>query len=164
MKTIPLLPTDLGHVALVDDIDYNLLIQYRWYAVRTSSGGKKAQASINNKTVLMHRLIMNAPKGMQVDHINMDTLDNQRSNLRICTNAQNTCNQKGKSSRLSQYKGVSWHKKNKKWIAAITKNGQSFYLGSFESEIAAARTYDREARFLHGEFARLNFSSEENDD
>lgn len=99
---------------------------------------------------------------MMIDHKNGNGLDNRRSNLRFCTNAQNQHNQRKWGSRSgkplsSRYKGVSWHRRGH-WRAKIQAQGKRRYLGQFQSEEAAARAYDRAARELHGEFAVLNFS------
>jgi len=148
---------------LVDDEDYNKLNQWKWcalyqpsvddfYAVRHSplKNGKRI-------TIYMHRLISNAPRDKQVDHISHATLDNRKQNLRICTQAQNQHNTKLRKNTSSKYKGVSWCKINKKWLTQIRINTRGVYLGSFKSEIQAARAYDRKARELFGEFALLNF-------
>lgn len=99
---------------------------------------------------------MNAPQEMDVDHRFHNTLDNRRCNIRTCTTAQNQHNQR-KTRGLSQYKGVSWHKTNKKWQALIRLNGQRIYLGYFNNEIDAAKAYDKKARELFREFAFTNF-------
>ncbi len=104
----------------------------------------------------MHRMIMGEPKGMFVDHIDGNSQNNRRSNLRICTPAQNLQNQRPKGG-TSRYKGVYFHKKDNKWMAKIGFNGKNTYLGLFEDEILAARAYDKKAKELFGEFAYLNF-------
>lgn len=158
MKEIPLVE---GGVALVDDSDHEMLMRYTWHAVLASrSGGVKAQASIKNKAVLMHRLIMNAPKGTQVDHRNQNTLDNQRGNLRLCTNAQNSYNRRPHKGSASGFKGVHIMRKLNKWAAEIYKDGEVFYLGLFTDPREAAQAYDNAAKHLHGEFAWLNFPQE----
>ncbi len=89
-----------------------------------------------------------------VDHINLDTSDNRRINLRSATKQQNACN---KSSRgVSKYRGVLWFKNSQKWGACCASFGKKYYLGLFESENAAALAYNKKATELHGEFARLN--------
>jgi hypothetical protein len=105
----------------------------------------------------MHRQIMNAPEGLLVDHIDGNGLNNQKNNLRLCSSAQNARNRRPTSKPYSKYKGVSWHKRNKKWEVRIAKSGKSTYLGTFEDELEAALAYDRKAEELFGEFAYLNF-------
>lgn len=144
-----------GKFALVDAEDYDWLMQWKWcvvegYAFRTCrDNGKK-------KGILMHRFIMSMPLGMQVDHANGNKLDNRRSNLRICTYAQNQQNRKkltcGKSS---QYKGVCKHKNNG-WEVHIGAAGKFIYVGFYKYEIEAALAYNKAAKKYHGEFAYLN--------
>ena len=107
----------------------------------------------------MHRVVINVPENLLVDHINRNKLDNRKANLRPATTAQNTCNQaKRKSNNLSsKYKGVTWQRGINCWQSQIGVNGNTIYLGSFDSEIRAAKAYDRAARMYHKEFAVLNF-------
>ena len=94
-----------------------------------------------------------------VDHINTDSLDNRKANLRLATHSQNSCNsRRDKSNTYSRYRGVSFSKRKQKWFAAIRVNGKKTWLGYFDNEIDAARTYDVAARKYHKEFAMLNFS------
>lgn len=115
---------------------------------------------VNGRMVkrFLHRMIMNAPPGIQVDHINGDPLDNRRCNLRLCTHAENQCNQHVVRGR-SQFKGVTWHKQNRKWRARIVHHGKDIHLGLFDDEVEAARAYDAAACEFHGDFARLNFQA-----
>lgn len=99
---------------------------------------------------------MNAAPNEQVDHINGDGLDNRKSNLRICNGSQNRCNKGKPKNNTSGYKGVTWHTPNKKWVAQIAVNGKHSYIGSFKTKEEAAKAYNKKAKELHGEFARLN--------
>ena len=155
MKEIPLTQ---GKVALVDDSDYDYLMLWNWYA---HAHGKRWYAErINwnkgNPTFIrMHRVIMNTPDGMETDHIDMNGLNNQRSNLRVCTRLENMHNQKArKLSDQHPFKGV--YKKGNKWVARIRVNRKEINVGSFDSEIEAALAYDLAAIKYHGNFARLN--------
>ena len=109
----------------------------------------------------MHRLIMSCPDDMFVDHIDGNTLNNTRENLRICTHLQNHRNKK-KTRRykgrptISQFKGVNRASKNT-WLAKLQKNRERIYLGCYPTEEEAARAYDAAAREHFGEFAKLNF-------
>lgn len=152
-------------VALVDREDYEKLSIRKWCAAKNKSGTYYAMCSLDNKSVMMHRLLMNFPKKMEVDHINGNGLDNRKRNLRICTRKQNARNLK-KSNGKCKYKGVTLRSgsfvdgkfyKNKKYSATIQKNGKFFHIGSFSTELEAALAYDKKANKFYGEFARTNF-------
>lgn len=149
-----------GKVALVDDDIYDYLMQWKWYcdsngyAVRneryiTASGERK------RNTIYMHRVIMNALSGTDVDHRWGDKLDNQRSSLRVCTRSQNQAN-KFQSNNTSGFKGVTWEKRDKKWRAYISFNRRKIHLGLFNDKIEAAKVYNAAAIQYQGEFAVLN--------
>lgn len=154
-----------NQVAIVDDEDFERVNQFKWCAQRYErpSGifyyGKRAFLDENRKhiTIHLHRFIMNAPKGFEVDHKNGNTLDNRRSNLRIATIRQNRRNRVKKFESKSPYKGVSFVESGKKYLALVTKNGVKYFCGRFLTAEDAARAYDRKAKELFGEFARLNF-------
>jgi hypothetical protein len=140
-----------GLFALVDDDDFDLVETYRWYV------NEKGYAI--SRHIRMSRLIMGFPKG-QVDHRNRNKLDNQKLNLRTCTNGQNQINQPPDKTNTSGFKGVFWHKQSKKWAAQIHHDNRHVSLGLHEDANAAARAYDEAALALHGEFAWLNFSKD----
>lgn len=148
-----------GKFALVDDGDYAELSQYKWH-IKNNRGTLYVQRTksrlLGKGSVLMHRQIMSAPKGQQVDHINHNGLDNRRDNLRICSNAENQHNRLSFGG-TSKYKGIYWEKRRGKWRAEIKTGESRKYLGSFLSEIDAAKEYDKAAIELYGEFAYLNF-------
>lgn len=158
-----------GYITIVDDEDFDWLNQWRWYA---SVGGIKnnkpyaARKALRHtptgrqEHILMHRLILNAPPDKMGDHINGDSLDNRRRNLRLATSQQPAQNRRPKSTSLSQYAGITWHKKAQKWQAQIGLNGKVLYIGLFGDEINAAKAYDAKAIELFGSFACLNFSQE----
>ena len=155
MRKIPLTQ---GKFALVDDEDYEALAKHKWqfnhhYARRDGPRPRRLP-------IWMHRVITNAPPGMQVDHINGDTLDNRKSNLRICTRAQNQANRKRDRDSPSRFKGVHLRKDNQKYVAGIIVNGRRKHLGQFQSDIEAAKAYDAAAIALRGEYARVNFPRE----
>jgi hypothetical protein len=97
------------------------------------------------------------PGAPQVDHINHDTLDNRRANLREATTSQNKMNERRRKDNTSGFKGVAWHKGRRKWCAHIGKDRVKYYLGYFLVVEDAARAYDAEARKRFGEFACVNF-------
>lgn len=114
-------------------------------------------SKFKGKIKQLHSLVSQTPKGMDTDHINHDTLDNRKSNLRIATRNQNSSNRSGQPNTSSKYKGVSKRKDNGRWQASITSNHQRFALGCFLSELEAAKAYDKAARKFFKEYAYLNF-------
>ena len=159
MKTIELTK---NMVALVEDRDFEWLNQWKWFTDKRRStfyaARKTRKPNGQWTTTRMHRVIMQAQKGQQIDHRNGNGLDNRRFNLRFCTHTQNQQNREPQKSR-SRYKGVCWHKRNKKWQAQI-KGNKKHYLGCFDNEIKAAEAYNRKASELFGEFANLNIINE----
>lgn len=158
MKEIPLTH---GKVALVDDEDFEWLSAYRWsalpnrdtfYAYCTLRLTRGACTSRR-----MHRLIVEAPAGVPVDHQNGDGLDNRRSNLRPSTGTQNQANRRRHSNNTSGFKGVIWKPRRSKWRAQIKVCGRTIWLGEFTDKVAAARAYDVAAIRYFGEFASTNF-------
>lgn len=155
-----LIPLTQGKFAIVDDEDYEWLNQWKWCAFINESGqcyaARGTRRNHQRKTILMHRLIMNATKGQIIDHKNHNSSDNRRANLRICTHQQNDRNRR-KVFGSSKFKGVSWKKSNSCWCAYIKINGKHKSLGFFHNEIDAAKAYDVKAKELFGEFAKTNF-------
>lgn len=145
-----------GAVAIVDDDDYDRLMQYSWclnaqgYAVRGyQQNGVKHQ-------VRMHRAVIgDVCAGFEVDHINGNRLDNRRSNLRIATRAQNAAN-RSTTSHSSTYRGVRKAKGRKVWTARICVNQKYIHLGQYKTEIDAAKAYNDAAIKYFGDYARLN--------
>lgn len=153
-----------GKIALVDDADFEWLNQWSWGATRARTGRTHyAQRTVfvneRPKTVIMHRLIMNAEKGTEVDHIDRNGLNNQRLNLRLATRSQNMANQR-KQEGSSIFKGVTWTDKGRCWVSRIRYLGHLYTLGRFKLEIDAARAYDGKARELFGEHCAVNFPLE----
>lgn len=157
MKSITLTQ---GKTALVDDGDYSQINQRKWKAKKGRNGNWYAERQNGHgKFITMHRLIMNAPLGVIVDHINGNGLDNRRENLRLCTNAQNLMNRGAQRNNTTGYKGVTWDRREKvkKYCAQIKFHKKTLRLGYFKTPEEAARVYDAKARELFGEFAVLNF-------
>lgn len=163
MKEIPL---TRGYVALVDDEDYERVSAHKWCAAvqRRADGTFRVYAvrndvRINGKQqkIRLHRFILTAPCGMVVDHINGNTLDNRRANMRICSHAENGCNRRAQGGGKSYFKGVVWNKQRGKWEAQVWSKGRRVYAGLFTCEEDAARAYDAKATRLFGEFAKTNF-------
>lgn len=142
--------------ALVDDDMFEELNRFKWTAKKFNKTWY-AERKDHYKSVYMHRLIMNAQNGLQVDHIDMNGLNNTRENLRICTRAENARNRIENSNSTSGYKGVSFSKQRNKFESKITINGKTIHLGRFSTKEEAAKAYDKKALELFGEFARTNF-------
>ncbi|MBW8039596.1 MAG: hypothetical protein FVQ85_06310 [Planctomycetes bacterium] len=151
------IPLTQGRFAVVDADDYERLIKHKW-SCQKSKNNCYASRAYGYTRISMHRVIMKAPKGLQVDHIDGNGLNNRKSNLRLCTHAENVHNSRPMRNVSSKYKGVCWHKDKKKWCVSITKSDRRSYLGHFDDEIVAAREYDKKAKELFGEFAYLNFA------
>lgn len=155
MKITKILTDKYGkdHLIIIDDFNADLFDIYSWkYLVST----KHVYTTIKRKTVRLHRMLMNAEPGQEVDHIDLNRLNMAMSNLRFCTRSQNVCNTISKGG-AGAYKGVTWYNITKKWIAKIGINNKLIHIGTFHNAEDAARAYDTMARKLHGEFARLNF-------
>lgn len=156
-----------GKTAIIDDCDYESVSRFNWHVdskggntvldyAKTWSylgyiGGKKVKCGMR-----MHTLIIRPLQGMYVDHIDHNGLNNQRSNLRICTFQQNTQNRRKSPQCTSQYKGVYWDRYNKVWRSRIRVQGclKTLYVGN--NELKAAGKYNEAAISYFGEFACLN--------
>jgi hypothetical protein len=148
-----------GYTATVDDDDYKALSYFKWYALRGAKGVYAARRNVrgqNPRIILMHRFLLDAPTGLEVDHIDNDTLNNTRSNLRLATKSQNGASTRRFDSEgnVKDSRGVGFYRG--KWTASIKVNGRSIYLGRFSSEEEAKKTYDEAALKHFGAFARLN--------
>lgn len=155
------IPLTRGKVAWIDDEDWELVSQYKWFARTAGSGIFYANTSLprnlgNQRCLIMHRLIMNAQPGQIIDHRDGNGLNNQKENLRFCTQMENLQN-KHVGYGTSKYKGVAWYKAYSKWCAEITHNKKRISLGYFDTEEEAALAYNKAALELFGEFASLNF-------
>lgn len=150
-----------GMVARVDADDYDWLIQHKWYAHRSNRTKWYAARGDNIAgtlvTVRMHREIAQPPEGFVVDHINGDTLDNRRANLRVCTYSENSLNRRSTPFGTSNYRGVYWREGKGRWAAQIRYERKKYHLGYYKNEDEAARAYDEKAKELLGKYARLNF-------
>lgn len=160
MRAIPL----VNHpwYALVDDEDFERFAGANWYAVMPYG---YVHRTVGNRTIYLHREILNAPVGMEVDHINRHPLDCRRANLRLATSASNKWNTAKRVMRAgrpihSRYKGVYWHTRSKLWQARLHIHGKTLSLRYHKTEEEAARAYDRAAAEHFGEFAWFNFPNE----
>lgn len=155
------IPLTQGQFALIDICDIDLVKEHSWYAAwNTRTNSYYAVAKIPNSegkrvSIPMHRYIMNPPKEILVDHINIISYDNRRSNLRLATFSENIRNRLLSSSNSSGFKGVYWHTQSKRWRAQITVDGNRIYLGSFLTPEEAHEAYCAAALKYHKEFANF---------
>lgn len=154
-----LLPLTKGQFAAVDVEDYEWLSRWKWtasnkgYAYRCS--GPLESNDRKRRTIKMHRLIMLAPEGSQVDHIDGNKANNRRFNLRLASGNQNQWNRGKRRTNTSGFKGVMFRKECGKWRACITAHRSKHSLGSFTTPEAAHAAYAEAAKRLHGAFHRI---------
>lgn len=155
-----IIPLTRGKFALVDLADWDHLSQVKWCAMGPTTSGRYYAVRRQNgtgKTIYMHRYIMGASKSETVDHKENPGLDNRRSNLRICTQQQNTMNRSIDRRSKSGFKGVSFHRAYGRWEAYLHVDWRKRCIGFYDSAEEAARAYDIAAFARFGEFAKLNF-------
>lgn len=162
MREITLTHPTLRVVALVDDIDYDYLMQWRWFAeVRILKSGRvhrraKRRCAITKGTFYMHVVVARrAGISGEVDHRDADGFNNQRHNLRACTRVTNGANRRKGPLTASRFKGLTRASDCDRWKVRIGDGGRH-YVGMFQSEEEAARAYNAAALRLYGEFASLN--------
>jgi len=175
MKYIPLRNSDLS--AIVDDEDYEHIVQRKWYLLKAKHTNYATTRKWNKKKkkidyFYMHREMLKVPKGLLTDYIDHNGLNNQKSNLRMCSSSENNRNRRAHGS--SKYLGVCVKKETRirktvkgeervcnsiSIIAKIVFNGKEVYIGAFKTEEDAAKAYNNAAKKYHGEFANLNIVS-----
>lgn len=140
-----------GKTAIVDPEDFSTLSQYKWFASESKKGHFYAMRSVGSTgKIQMHREITNCPEDMIVDHINGNSLDNRKSNLRICSHSENMRNQKLRSG--SEFKGVGFCKIKNKYRARIMLDRKDYHLGYFDTKEDAAKAYAEASKNYHGEY------------
>lgn len=148
-----------GKTTIVDDENFEELSKYKWYAYKSRHTFYAVRMFLDvdgkRRQLFMHRIILSSPKGMITDHVNRNGLDNQKSNLRMCSIRENASNQEKRNGCSSKYKGVYKHKCGK-WGAQIKHNGVQIRLGLYVNEEDAARAYDKKAKELAKNFAYIN--------
>lgn len=154
-----------GNEVKVDDEDFEYLNQWKWQINKGYATRIHHIAVIDRKQKVrlmsMHREVLRNNgleiEGFDIDHINRDRLDNRKENLRIATRSQNNMNSKIPVNNTSGFKGVSWHKQNKKWYARISVNRKVHRLGFFSDKMEAVKKYDQAMIKYFGEFALPNY-------
>lgn len=143
--------------ALVDDSDFDWLSHFRWneFKLNRNLETSYAYTPLCGHTILMHKMILVSAK--QIDHKDCNGLNNQRTNLRPYSGAQNQANSRKRRGTSSKYKGVCWHKPTRRWRAGISCDCKHYHLGTFRDEKLAAQAYDAAAIRMFRQFARVNF-------
>lgn len=154
-----------GERIILDKEDFDRFSKIKWHRLTVKwKYGIKIYVKHSQKkspyNILLHRKIMNVKKGQFIDHINGNTLDCRKANLRKCTLSQNSANSKNICTKKELYRGVYRISKNGGWYAGIRKKGKFYYLGKFDTAKEAAIKRDKFAKIMFGEFARLNFNSQ----
>lgn len=155
MKQIPLTQNKF---AIVDDKDFENLNQFKWFFNGKGYAGRSKWIKGGNSSIqiLMHRIILNAPKNQEIDHINGDGLDNRRENLRLCSHAENSKNRKFYKNNTSGVRGVVWDKQMKSWAVQFWFDGKPFPRKLFKN-IKNATIYRQSLETVYyKEFRRLN--------
>lgn len=150
-----MIPLTKGLFAIVDREDAEMLSNFKWFSSKSKNHIYALCCLSGDTKVQMHRMIMNCPDGYVIDHINGNSLDNRKANLRICTHAENCRNQK-KMAGSKTKKGVSYHKGNKRWRARIGVNQKQISLGCFDSEELAHAAYEAASKNIHGEYGNVS--------
>ncbi|MGM0836007.1 MAG: HNH endonuclease [Bacillota bacterium] len=156
------LNTSSGMTFIIDDEDYEEVSKYKWKSTEDGYVRRNFWLGDKCKYISLHRMLINAPEGLCVDHINGNKFDNRRSNLRLATRTENIRNSGPKVNNKSGYKGVSFRKDTGKWKAQIRAFGKKVNLGQFDNKHDAARMYNFWAVDLFGEFAWVNKIEEAN--
>lgn len=145
------IPLTKGQIALIDKEDFDKIKNYGWFAHYNKRDDVfHTYTNINNKHVIMHTLILNVSKGTEVDHIDHNTLNNRKTNLRLCSDSQNNMNRRITSRNTLGFKGVI--KINEKYRAQIGVNNKTINLGTYNTAEEASRAYQEAAKKLHGNF------------
>jgi len=143
-----------GITFMFDVSDYELICQRTWYSSTQGRNGEYYIIDCRGKN--LHRLLMNAPNGYEVDHIDLNPLNNRHSNLRICTHRQNQCNQPPQCNNTSGVSGVSYYSPRKKYRARIKAFQTDIHLGYYMTFDEAVQARNIGMKMMFGEFGYLN--------
>lgn len=151
------IPLTQDKFALVDDVDYDFLMQWKWCFLSDKKEGGYAIRKGKTSHILMHRIVNKTPLSFETDHRDGNKLNNQKDNLRNCSKSQNNGNRKRyNKKRIGKYKGVYWIEKIKKWKAKLSINYKEIHIGYFDREEDAALAYNFESMKYFGEYSRQN--------
>lgn len=150
-----------GYLCIIDSADIHKISEHKWSIFINKAGNVYVMTHIyfgnKRKTIFMHRFLMNVfDRKIQIDHMNHNTLDNRKCNLRTCTNTENSRNKSKSKNNKTGYKGVHLFKENGRYMASIGFNKKQIYLGMYDNPVDAAIAYNNAALKYHGEFALLN--------
>lgn len=148
------IPISKSEFAVVDIDDLPLVLDYSPTWCRDSD---YAYATNRRNPLAMHRVILNPPKGLDVDHVNGDKFDNRRSNLRLATRSENCANKKIRSDNKTGFKGVFWISTKNRFVVEVEKQGVKKYVGAFKCKYDAATAYNFAAFEIFGVFAKTNY-------
>lgn len=143
-----------GTEFLFDIADLPLVEKYKWYACRYQGIGTPYM--MNSDGIKLHQVLVECPKGMEIDHINLDTLDNRRCNLRVCTHQQNQINQPLQRNNSSGVSGVSYYPPRRKFRARIKVCQHEIHLGYYATFTEAVQARNVGMELMFGEYGRYN--------
>jgi len=151
------IPLTKGKFAIIDETDWNLLKDFKWYYSHGYARADKMKNRIKTRYA-MHRVILGITNlSIHVDHVDKNPLNNCRNNLRPCNMFENSRNVSSHKDSTSKYVGVCYAKQDKKWRSELMFNGKKVFSKTFDTEIEAAKARDEQAKIYHGKFANLNF-------
>lgn len=151
------IPLTQGLEAVIDAADVDLVKPYRWFAGKIGNvvyAFTRFTKSSKERPTALHRLLCNPPEELSIDHIDLDGLNNRRSNLRLATTSENSRNTRTRQNNTSGFKGVSWRRDRSRWQVHIRVDGKRLSLGHYVTLEDAASAYAGAAEKYHGEFAR----------
>lgn len=143
-----------GEMFQFDCEDFYKIKNTMWYRSVQGAHGEIYVIDCNGNKI--QETILEIPEGLYVDHINLDTLDNRKSNLRFCNHRENLCNRNLQSNNTSGISGVHWNKNRRTWYARVKYYGQEIHLGAYHSFQEAVQARNEGMKWLYGEFGRYN--------
>ena len=143
-----------GYDVIIDDEDFERVSAINWRLISNVYFGIGKRINGKYKIIRLHRFIIDAPEGYEVDHVNCNTLDNRKTNLRLCTRTQNSRNRLKNKNNSSGYKGVT--RDRNRWRAMIIAENKRVVLGIYETKEEAYKAYCEASKKFHGEFGRIS--------